>query len=327
MADKKSSLFFVLGAVLLLPISWTVFGKYINFDILSAIFFIIILGFLIFRNWKLLELQPMLKVGKIPLVYAVLWKTKFGLKFMDKISSKYRELVKLIGYCFVGFGFAGMIFISINILIMLFNLFITPKETSQGVALVLPFTHIPGLGYLSFWHFIIVIFITALIHEFAHGIVARAHNVPIQSSGLGVFSLLIPIFPLAFVEPNEKKLVKEPDIVQYSIFSAGPMINIIFAVIVALILAYAVTPIENNITHPIGFSFSGLMANYSAEQAGMKAGMIINSINGKEVLDYQNFSDVIGVLKPGQELTIGTLNGTFNVVTKPSPDNPEKGFI
>ena len=53
-------------------------------------------------------------------------------------------------------------------------------------------------------------------HEFGHGVVARAHGLKIQSSGI---FLLGPLFG-AFVEPNEKQLKKQNDIVQYSIYSA-----------------------------------------------------------------------------------------------------------
>ncbi|MBD3164343.1 hypothetical protein GF323_04020 [Candidatus Woesearchaeota archaeon] len=313
--------------IFLFPASYVFFNQYINFDTLSAVLFLLIIIVLVIRNRKILNFQTILGLGKLPLVYAVLWKTKFGLKFMDNIANKYRETIKLIGYCFIGLGFVGMIFISVNLLIMLFRLFITPKETAQGVSLVLPLTNIPGIGYLSFWYFLITIFVAVLIHEFSHGIVARAHKVPVNASGLGVFSLILPLFPLAFVEPDEKKLQKNKDVVQYSIFSAGPMVNVIFALLLLLLMSFVIFPVEDSITHPVGLSFNAVMENYSAEEAGMKPGMIINEVNGKEVLTYQEFSEEIGELEPGQELTIGTDKGTFNIVTKPAPDEPDKGYI
>ena len=231
----------LLTAIFLFSFSIFFFNKYVNFDTLSAILFIMITGFLVIINRKKLDFQILLKISKIPLLYAVLWRTEFGLKFMDRFASRFRELIKLFGYCFIGFGFYGMIFISIQMVFVLIGLFISPKETSQGFSLVLPLTNIPGIGYLSFWHFLIAIFITVLVHEFAHGILARAHNIPVKSSGLGVFSILLPIFPIAFVEPDEKKLSKEKDIVQYSIFAAGPMANIILPFIILLLFSLSQT--------------------------------------------------------------------------------------
>ncbi len=300
---------------------------YLNIDTLSAILFLLILLVLIIKKREKLTFQTLVKIGKVPIVYAVLWKTTFGISFMDKFAMKYRELAKLIGYCFIGFAFFGIIFISLNLLVMLFNLFTSPLQTSQGVALLLPLTHIPGLGYLSFWHFLITIFLVAVVHEFAHGILSRVHNIPVRTSGLGVFALGIPLFPLAFVEPDEKKLVKQTDIVQYSIFSAGPMINIVVAVIFILLSTFALAPIEKRITDPVGFSYTGLLKNYSAEEVGMAPGMIITKANNVTVLDYQSFKKTVGTLRPNDIVTLETDNQTFIVTAKPSPDDPTVGYI
>jgi len=186
---KRVPFLLFLSAVFLVPA--TIFtGKYLNFDTLSAVIFIIVVTILIINNRRVLDYQPMIKLGKIPIIYAILWKTNIGIKFMEKVASKYRETVKLIGYSFIGFGFFGLIFISVNIIFMLFKLFVTPRVASEGVALVLPLTNVPGVGYLSFWHFLITLFVTVLIHEMAHGIVAKAHKVKVKSSGLGIFGLI-----------------------------------------------------------------------------------------------------------------------------------------
>ena len=84
-----------------------VFPAWLNFDTGSAIVFVLVLGVLTLLNHKTLTFQKMLSIGKVPLVYAVLWKTRFGIGFMDRVAKKYRETVKLIGYCFIGFGFFG----------------------------------------------------------------------------------------------------------------------------------------------------------------------------------------------------------------------------
>jgi len=323
---KTFTRFFTLFLIFLIPVSIFT-SKFINFDTVSAVIFLVVVLILIYRYRDKLELQSMIKILQLPILYVVLWKMNFGLKLMDKIAKKYRELVKLIGYTFIGLGFTGMIFVSVMILNLLYKLFITPREASQAVAVVLPFTNIPGIGFLSFWHFLITIFITMLIHEFAHGIVARAHDVPVKSSGLGVLGFIVPIFPLAFVEPDEKVLSKKSDVIQYSIFAAGPIINVLFAGLIVLILSFVIIPIGVNITHPIGFTFSGVLDNYSAQEAGLEPGMIINSVNGVEVLDYLSFANEISGLEPGHELAIGTTNGTFTLITKASPDNPNKGYI
>lgn len=302
--------------------------EYIVFDAVSGLIFVVIIALLVLKNRKKLSFQKLIW----PVIYAVLWRTKFGLKFMDKVANKYREFIKLLGYSFIGFAFLGMILISINFIFLLFNLIIKPKEASQGVSLVLPLTNIPGIGYLFFWHFILSIFIIALIHEFAHGIMARAHKVPIKASGLGVFSLILPIFPVAFVEPDEKKLEKEKDVVQYSVFAAGPMANILLAFIILMALPYVanpfqLSPFEGTITEPIGISYTEVTPGYGAEEVGMLPGAVINGVNGKEALDYESFSKELGDLKPDDEVIINTLDDTYTIKAKASSDDASRGLI
>jgi membrane-associated protease RseP (regulator of RpoE activity) len=329
--QKKTSIFFITALIFLFPISYFAFGQYINFDTLSAILFVLIIAFLIAKYHKNLEFQPFLKIGSIPLIYAVLWKTKFGLKFMEKVSTKFREFVKLVGYCFVGFGFFGLLYVSISILFLLWSLFVTPRQASEGVSLVLPLTNIPGAGYLSFWHFLITLFITVLIHEFSHGIMARAHNVPIKSSGLGALSLIVPLFPLAFVEPDEKKLLKEKDIVQYSIFAAGPLVNIILALILLIAMPYvgynvtqnsvSLAPFEDKITEPLGISFAALQPDYPANKSGLMPGVIINKVNDMQINDSDQFLQYIVNTKPDQQIVLSSKNESFTLTLAKNPDN------
>ena len=93
-----------------------------------------------------------------------------------------------------------------------------------------------------------------MVHEFSHGVVARAHNVEVKSSGFAVLGIVLPIIPAAFVEPNEDKLKKEDAIVQYSIFAAGPVSNIFLAIIFFLVMISVFNPIEARLMEPIGFS-------------------------------------------------------------------------
>src|SRR3989344_8635488 len=110
-------------------------------------------------------------------------------------------------------------------------------------SLVLPGVKIPGLPYLGFWHWIITIFILALVHEFCHGILARLYNLKIKSSGLAILGVLLPIVPAAFVEPDEKKLFKKKKKEQLSVLAAGPFSNLVLAGIIFLISLFLFMPL------------------------------------------------------------------------------------
>ncbi|MDO8656448.1 MAG: site-2 protease family protein, partial [Nanoarchaeota archaeon] len=170
------------------------------------LFYLLVIGFLIYHR-KRIDTQ-----AKV----IFLFRTKWGLQWMDKYSKKFREWVILLGYIGVGAGYVGLIVISYVLIKNLVDLIIKPAAVS-GVSLVLPGINVPGLGVLPFWYWIIAIFIIALVHEFSHGIVARAHNVEVKNTGIVFFGPILG----AFVEPNEEKMRKEKDITQYSILAAG----------------------------------------------------------------------------------------------------------
>ena len=302
----------------------------LTFDLILFILFIAVLGITIYFKRKELDVQKIVH----PFIYIIMHRTSWGLEWMDKISSKYRNAVQLFGYISVGIGFVGMIYVSLSILLFFLQLIFKPTLETAGVSLVLPFTNIPGIGYLSFTHWILSIFILAVVHEFSHGVVARAHNVPVKSSGFAVFALLIPIIPAAFVEPDEKKLGKMSGIVQYSVFAAGPMANLVFAFLIVFLFPFAgdmtgstLAPFEEKITTPVGFTYE-ILANetYPAYAAHVPDG-ILSSIDGQSVEDYNAFYLYASCLHPEQHVTLGTEKGNYSIVTIPNPEKPEKGFI
>lgn len=306
--------------------NYLLFGiNFLNFDILSAIIFLILMCVFLYVKRENLIIQSGIKLGNIPILYFLLLRTKIGLKLMDKIATKYREAVKLFGYSAIGVGFIGMILTTFMMIFSIILLFTRP-DIENGAALLIPFTNIPGLGYLSFWHFIISLFCIAIIHEFAHGVVARAHDIPVKNSGTGALGLIVPLIPLAFVEPDEQKMKKKSDIAQYSVYAAGPFINIIVGFIIYLIFLLAFVPMESNMIEHNGFTFDLINDSYPASIAGMSSSTI-NTLNGEKITDFWNFHEKMNCVKPGDTITIGTTAGEYSLITTTSPDDETKGFI
>ncbi len=278
--------------------------------------FIFYIGLILFLIWRRKRLTVQAKV-------IVLYKTLLGIKFIQRIATRYRQWVILFGYIGVGIGYIGLVLISFLLIMNLYTMFTQP-DAASGVALVLPGISIPGIGVLSFWYWLIAIFIIAAVHEFGHGVVAKAHGLKIKSTGLVVLGPIIG----AFVEPDEKKVVKERDIVQYSIFAAGPFVNIVLGIVAFLLMALVFTPIQGVFLEPAGFTFTEYYpGDYPAVASGLKPGMIINQVNDVEVKEFMDFYDVSYCAVPGQEMTIGTDQGSFSLVTVGNPENPGKAFI
>lgn len=301
-----------------------------NFDIITLSIFILLMSIFLYIKRKEIDIQKLL----FPIFYLILYRTTLGLKLMDKISKKYKELIKLIGYICVGFSFLGMLYISYGIIIIMLKFFISPKTTDTGFTLVLPGTSIPGVGYLSFWYWIIPIIILAIVHEFSHGVMARAHNLKLKSSGFAFLGIVVPIIPAAFVEPDEKKLTQQQDIVQYSVFAAGPIANIIFAFLILLLLPYVtdftnsqLAPFEDKITYPVGFSVDILNESLPSGAAGMEGHMLIDMYNNKTIKDANSFIKDLSCKKPGDVIYLGNDKNNYEIKTIAHPENPDRAFI
>ena len=161
----------------------------VNYDILFAFMFYALLIVFFIRHRKKFEVQ-----GGI----FALYKTKLGIRLMEKLSKFFPKFLKFLGILGVVIGFIGMITIFIILIDGVIKIFTLP-EAPPTVAPLLPGIKIPGLPRLSFWHWIISIFIVAVIHEFSHGVFAKLHKVKVKSSG---FPFLGPILA-ALVEPDE----------------------------------------------------------------------------------------------------------------------------
>lgn len=278
------------------------------------IFYAVIIAFLAL-HWKKVVVQ-----AKIIFLY----RSKFGLKAMDRFVKKYREWVILLGYVGTGIGFIGMVFISYMLISNLVKLLFV-KGTENGVSLVLPGVNVPGLGVLPFWYWLIAIFLIAVIHEFSHGIVARAYNVPVHNTGL-VF--LGPIIG-AFVEPDEVKMAKQSDIAQQSILAAGSFSNILLGLFALLLLTVVFAPWQAAMVEPAGFSFDAYTSDdLPAAMVGLPLSTPINNFNGQEITTFQEFSEGLFCIPPDTTISLIASSGEeYELTTTTNPDNEQKSYV
>ncbi len=290
-------------------------------DILSFLnqFKYIIFFYLLIIIFLILHSKKIDRQAKIIFLY----RTKWGLSWMDKYSKKFREWVILLGYIGVGAGYVGLIVISYVLIKNLVDLVTKPAAVS-GVSLVLPGINVPGLGILPFWYWIIAIFIIAVVHEFAHGIVARAHNIEVKNTGIVFFGPILG----AFVEPNEEKLRKEKDITQYSVLAAGSFSNILLAILAIILLSVVFSPLQQGMVEPTGFSFNAYVdESYPFAQAGIAAGTVITGIDGTATTTFQEFSDELAYHKPGDTIEVQTAQKKYEITLIVSPGNERKPFL
>lgn len=150
---------------------------------------------------------------------------------------------------------------------------------------------IPGLNeYIPFVWGWIALFVTMVVHEFAHGILSRVEGVRVKSMGI-VAVLIAPI--AAFVEPDDSDLFgskDHPAIVskgaRIRILSAGVISNFIVAA-VAMALFFgpviaAITPLDRVIVVDV-------QDGSAADMAGFEKGMVLIDVNGNNDSNLDQF--------------------------------------
>lgn len=295
-----------------------------DFQTISAIVFLVLLGLFLFFRRRNVHLQKLL----FPLLYVVLYRTKLGLPQMDRWAARFPRLVRGFGYFSVVIGFLGMAVICIMLLHSLYA-FLTAPAAAPGVSLVLPFKA-KGTFYVPFFYWIITIFIIAVVHEFCHGLLARAHRIPLKSSGFAFLAAVIPVLPAAFVEPNEKVLGKQKAMAQLSVFAAGPVSNLVTAAL-AILLTLAISPVSNALFLPTGVTVNNLAnmsdgSKYPAELSGILPGDRITHIDGVPVQRVKAFSQTLAAHKPGDRITLATNRSTHTFALAENPADPEKPY-
>ncbi len=295
-----------------------------NFETIAAIVFLILLTIFVYLNRKNLDTKQIIPY----FLYFSMYKTKIGIDLMDSAAKKFRKFIKYLGYIGIAIGFLGMVFIGFTLVQSLIPI-ITKPEAAPGVGLVLPIKA-KGIFFVPFFYWIISIFVIAVVHEFAHGLVARAHNLKVKSSGFAFLALIMPIIPAAFVEPDEKELRKRSHKEQLSVFAAGPLANIITAFMFLAILSIIIVPVVSAMIEYNGVKFTDYYKDnktYPAEMAGIKIGEIINEIDNKPTPYLENMTMILKSKKPGDIVTIKTDKSAYEVKLEKSPENESIAFI
>ena len=292
-----------------------------NIDLLLLAILGVMLLIFFLLNKKNVDLQKII----FPVLYLVLYRTKIGLNLMDRISKKYPRFINFISIAGIYFGFFGMAVIFYFLIKGTYSfLFIGgPPPVAPLFPGIKPAVGIPSI---SFVHWIIAIFILAGVHEFSHGLVARLHNIILKSSGFAVFSILLPIVPAAFVEPDEEQLNKKSKKTQLAVLAAGSWSNFITAGIFILISLVLITPLVGISSYNDGVVVVQLEKGLPAFNADIGVGEKIVKINDYEIKTVDDFILSMKEIKPGEKINMVTDKKEYSLVTVSSPDR-DNGYL
>lgn len=285
----------------------------VNYDLIFAVIFYGLILLFILRNKKDFQFQ-----GKI----IALYRTKLGLNAMDRLAKILPPVWKFLGVISVIFGFAGMGFIFWWLLKGTFNLLFVP-DSMPAVAPVLPGINVPGLPALSFWHWVIGIFLVAAVHEFSHGIFARLYGIKVKSSGFVLFGPILG----AFVEPDEKQMFKKKKMQQLAVLSAGAFSNLVMGVVFLLLLNFAFNPLMDKFYEADGIKIKQIVDGSPADIMGLEAPLILKEVNGYKTINSSDFLKATAELKPGDETKLITDKGDFTLILVENEKNKSRGYM
>jgi len=238
---------------------------------------------------------------KFPLI---LIHTPFGLDFFDKVAATKaaRVYAKFNIYLMPIITALAIGLIAMSLIATFSNAAARAGERNLGPQSNLL---IPGLNpYLPWTYGWIALVVTIIIHEAGHGIVARVYNVKVDSTGL----LLILGFPIgAFVNIAQEELSRTPLKQKSAILTAGPLNNMIIALVslVALyFIASSLTPIPNHNIPQYGVVVIGVGDHSLAGSIGLSKGAIVETVAGQKV---HNTDELTKILKSNLGNTVGIM--------------------
>lgn len=245
-----------------------------------------------------------------PLLMRRTKKMRGWIDYIANLSPKFWRWSMNIGIPIAVFGMAFMVYTIIISLEVMFQ-----KPTT---ALLLPGVDIPGSPiFVPIFAGIIALILLMVVHEFGHGILARAQGVGIKSIGV----ILLAILPGAFVELEEEDVEKAKRAVKLRIYAAGSMFNLGLAAI-----AWVVVIVLTSSFIPYAFQSDGLkiisVTPNGPSEGILEEGMVVSSINGYPVNNRTSYTElIVNKTKPGDQMTYVTDKGTYTITATGQPSN------
>jgi len=283
----------------------------IDWENISTIIFIVVLGILVWIDRKNIEFKYGIFIRKM----------KKGKEWIYAVGNKYKTFFGYFGTIAAVVGIISSLVAFYFIASQAYGIITNPKVTAPGLRPIIP--SVPSTVACTyalcvpFWFWIIGVLVVLISHELSHAFVSRAANIRIKSFGL----ISVLVLPGAFVEPDERQLKKSSSFTKLKIYAAGSFANLLVFAIASLIT----TAMFNSLYISSGVQFEGLVANSPAEQVSLKG--TIQQINNVQIKSVQDFENFITKISPGAVLKIKTTEGNFTLTTITNPDDATKAFV
>jgi len=205
---------------------------FVIYDIIFLILFVIFVSIFLYTKRSNLKREGLL----------YLYRTKWGIRLINYVGGKYKKSLKFLSYVSIGTGYILMVSMFYLFYVIL-KIYISRPDIVSAIRVppimpLIPYIDkiVPGLPSFFFTYWIVILAIIAITHEFSHGIFMKRYDIKIKSTGFGFFPFFLPVFLAAFVEQDEKSMIKKGKFEQMAVLSAGTFANVLTAILFFVIL-------------------------------------------------------------------------------------------
>jgi membrane-associated protease RseP (regulator of RpoE activity) len=255
---------------------------------------------------------------------ALMMKTQRGRGWLDRVG-RFRRFWSVAGD--LGVLLAAVAMVLIVGLLIWEGLLATQIPASAAPA---PQTAlgIPGINpIIPIGYGLVALVVGIVLHELAHGIVARSQGVGVKS--LGILWFVIPVG--AFVEQDEEGMNRAPRRRRSRIAAAGVLANFALTVVFFAAVAGVVSAtVQPNAT---GVGVAYVVDHSPAANLSMAAGDIITSVNGTPTPDNVALFNALANTTPNESIAISYYSAsaqhlvTTRVVLATSQYEAGRGFL
>jgi membrane-associated protease RseP (regulator of RpoE activity) len=218
------------------------------------------------------------------------------------------------------------LFVFLTNVVVLFSPVVHQVGTAVRSISPLAYLGLPGLNpYLPIIDGWAALLVAMIIHEGAHGVVARSLGFPVKSSGL-LFFLILPIGAFVEVDEGSLKAAKSRD--SGRVLAAGAGVNFVLGV-VFLLLLFNVVSTMTPAAHGLGIT--RVLTASPAASAGITPGDIVVAVNGIHYDDGLQFLNSTWY-RPGEVVNV-SLWRQGRIIVIPSltlgsnPSNSSLGYF
>jgi membrane-associated protease RseP (regulator of RpoE activity) len=255
---------------------------------------------------------------------ALMIKTQRGRGWLDRVG-RFRRLWSVLGD--VGWILAGISMVAI-MLLLIWEAFLVLQIPSSAAPSPQEALGIPGLNpIIPIGYGIVALVIGIVLHELAHGVVARSQQVGVKS--LGILWCVIPIG--AFVEQDDQEMTSAPRRRRARIAAAGVLMNfalfIGFFLVMSLLVGSSVQP------NATGVGIAYVVPGSPAANASLAAGDIVTAVNGTSTPTDLSLFNVLSHTVPNETVAVTYYSSsqkqllTITIPLATNPSNTSIGFM